>query len=69
MVKRKNWIPKKMDKGRVERYIKREYGKKGFTKEGNLKLSYLNKAEKKARSKSLKDAINLAKTLKKIKRR
>lgn len=64
MVKRKNWIPKKMDKGRVKRYIKREYGKKGFTKQGKIKVSYLEKAEKKAKSKSLKDAINLAKTLK-----
>ena len=63
--KKKNWIPKKLKKNRVKNYVKKKYGKKAFTKSGKLKLSALNKAEKAAKSKSLKDAISLAKTFKK----
>lgn len=68
MVKKKNWIPKKLDKGRVRKYVKREYGNKAFTKKGDLKLSYLTKAEKRAKQKSLKDAIEMAKTLKRMRK-
>lgn len=69
MVKKKNWIPKKLDKGRVKKYVKRQYGNKAFTKDGDLKQSYLSKAEKKAKQKSLKDAISMAKTLKRLRKK
>ena len=72
MGKKKYWIPKKLRKGRVRKYIKRVYGSKGFTKNGKIKIEYLNKAEKRAEKKgneSLARAIRLAKVFRKIGRK
>jgi len=70
--KKDYWIPEDLRKGRVRRYIKRTYGNRGFTKDGKIKLEYLNKAEERAEKKgneSLARAIRLAKTLKRIGRK
>jgi hypothetical protein len=56
-------------KGRVTRYVERCYGSKAFTERGTLKQEYLAKAEKRARmmgNTSLVDAINEARTLKRL---
>ena len=69
-MKNKKWIQKSnLKKDRVKKYIERKYGNKAFTKDGNIKITYLNKAIKECNNKSLKRALILAKTLKKIKRR
>ncbi len=61
------WIQKlHLKKGRVEKYIKRTYGKKAFNKDGSIKMEYLEKAKNKAKSRSLKSAIILAIRLKKL---
>jgi hypothetical protein len=57
-----------LKKNRVRNYIKEKYGKKGFTKEGNLKLFTLLKALKNTKNESLKKAINLAINFKKMKK-
>lgn len=64
----KKWIPKNLKKNRVRDYIRNKYGKEAFTKDGDIKASYLDKATKQAKSKSMKDAINLAKRFKKMHR-
>ena len=65
-MKNKNWIPKKLDTGRVTRYIMRKYGKKAFKDNGDLKISYINKAIQETNNKSLQDALRLAKTFKRM---
>ncbi len=62
------WIPKDLKKDRIRNYLKRKYGNKAFTKDGNIKMKYLHTAEKTARDRSLKDALNLAIRFKKMKR-
>lgn len=62
----KKWIPKKLDTGRVRKYIMRKYGKKAFKNDGDLKVSYINKAIQETNNKSLQDALRLAKTFKKM---
>lgn len=61
-------LPKKLKKNRVRNYIKRKYGKSAFSKNGDIKFSALNKAIKNAKTKSLKDALQLAKNFKKMKK-
>ncbi|MHC1599940.1 MAG: capsid protein VP2 [Candidatus Methanospirareceae archaeon] len=71
--KRKNWIQKAIKRpGRVERYIRRKYGSKAFTRDGDIKMSYIDKAirdlksrPKSKRPKGLLNALYLAKRLKK----
>lgn len=65
-MKSKNWIPKKLDTGRVRRYIMRKYGKKAFKENGDLKISYINKAIQETNNKSLQDALRMAKTFKRM---
>jgi hypothetical protein len=48
--------------------MKRRYGRKAFTKTGKIKISYLQKAAKQTKSKSLKSALLLAARLKKMKK-
>lgn len=52
--------------GRVRRYLKSKYGDKAFLKNGNIRVSYLNKAIKETKDKSLKRALQFAKTLKRF---
>jgi hypothetical protein len=47
--------------GRVRDYMKRKYGKKAFQPDGDLKMSYLNQAEKSTNNKSLRESLGLAK--------
>lgn len=70
-----DWIQKAIKrKGRVRKYLKRLYGKKAFTRSGDIKMSYINKAiahVKKAKmpkdkKKSLLSALILAKRLKRM---
>ena len=65
-MKIKRWIPKNLKKDRVRNYLKRKYGSVAFDKNGNIKVSYINKALKKAKDKSLNKALNLAKRFKKM---
>ncbi|MCY0851038.1 capsid protein VP2 [Sulfuracidifex metallicus] len=66
----KNWLQGAIKrKGRVRKYLEKEYGSKAFTEKGDIKISYLNKALKKAKregDESLERAIILAKRLKKM---
>ena len=64
----KKFIPKNLKVNRVRKYMKQKYGNKVFTKNGDLKITALKSAVKKAKSKSMKDALNLAVTLKKMKK-
>jgi len=64
----KKFIPKNLKKNRVKKYMKQKYGNKVFTKNGDLKISAIKDAVKKAKTKSMKDALNLAITLKKMKK-
>ena len=62
----KYWIQEAIKRpGRVRKYLKRKYGKKAFTKDGDIKVSYIRKALKTARDPSLKAALRLAIRLKK----
>jgi hypothetical protein len=54
--------------GRVKRYMKRRYGKKAFTKTGEIKMSYLRKAVKETKNRSLRSALLLAIRLKRMRR-
>ena len=56
-----------LKEGRTTNYIKHNYGDKAFDKNGNIKVEYLHKALKKAKSKSLKEAIQLAINMRKWK--
>lgn len=67
------WIQRAIKrKGRVHKYLKRLYGKKAFTKDGTIKMTYLEKAIRhvkrakmpKEKKKSLLSALYLAKRLK-----
>ena len=76
MVRKKRWIQKAIRKpGRVKRYLARKYGRKAFTKNGEVKQVYIYKAirdlKKKPRSKrpkGLLSALQLAKRLELMKR-
>ncbi len=72
------WIQKAVRrKGRVHRYLMRLYGKKAFTKNGDIKMKYLNMAIRhvkharmpKERRRSLLSALYLAKRLKHMHRK
>ena len=65
-MKIKRWIPKNLKKNRVRNYLKRKYGNIAFDKNGNIKVSYINKALKETKDKSLNKALNLAKRFKKM---
>ena len=69
----KRWIQKAIKRpGRVRRYVKRLFGDKAFTKDGDIKMEYLRKAKKKAEesgNRSLISAINLAIRLKRLRRK
>ncbi|MQL56425.1 capsid protein VP2 [Acidianus ambivalens] len=69
------WIQKAIKrKGRVHKYLERLYGKRAFTKDGDIKVEYLNKAIKhvkraklsKEEKRSLLSALYLAKRLKRM---
>jgi len=65
----KKWIQKiKMKKGSTKEYLYNKYGKRAFTKKGTIKNEYLNRAIKSAKDERIKKRLNLAKTLKKIRR-
>jgi hypothetical protein len=65
----KFWIQRVVKRpGRVRRYMMRRYGKRAFTKTGEIKTSYLRKAAKKTKNRSLRSALLLAIRLKKIRR-
>ncbi len=51
--------------GRVKHYMMEKYGKKAFQPDGDLKMNYLNQAEKSTKNKSLKEALGLAKVFEK----
>lgn len=76
MARKKKWIQKAIKRpGRVKRYLKRKYGDKAFTKDGEIKQQYVLKAikELKARPKSkrpkgLLQALYLASRLEKMRK-
>lgn len=47
--------------GRVRHYMMQKYGKKAFQSDGDIKMAYLNQAEKSTKNKSLREALGLAK--------
>jgi len=47
--------------GRVRKYMMQKYGKKAFQPDGDIKMAYLNQAEKSTKNKSLREALGLAK--------
>jgi len=67
------WLQKAIKReGRVRRYLRRVYGNRAFNKDGTIKMEYLDKAERRAEksgNRSLEQAINLAKRLKKMARK
>ena len=63
----KYWIQRAIKRpGRVRRYMMRKYGKRAFTKSGEIKVSYLRRAIKETKNRSLKSALILAVRLKKF---
>ncbi|ACZ35721.1 VP2-like protein [Sulfolobus spindle-shaped virus 6] len=72
------WIQKAVKKkGRVHRYLMKLYGKRAFTKDGDIKIEYLNKAIRHVKRtyskgseerKSLLSALLLAKRLKRMRK-
>lgn len=62
----KKWIPEDLKEDRIRNYLKRLYGSKAFNPDGTLKVEYINRALKKTKDTSLKRALNLAKTFKKM---
>jgi hypothetical protein len=63
------WIQKAIKRpGRVRAYMKRKYGNRAFTKNGEIKTSYLRRAAKETKNRSLKSALLLAIRLKKMRR-
>jgi hypothetical protein len=63
------WIQRAVKRpGRVKRYMKRRYGKKAFTKTGEIKMSYLRRAAKETKNRSLRSALLLAIRLKRMRR-
>jgi hypothetical protein len=67
--KKNLWIQEAVKRpSRVRSYMKRRYGRKAFTKTGKIKISYLQKAAKQTKNKSLKSALLLAARLKKMKK-
>jgi len=67
---KKNFLKKAIKRpGRVRKYLKKLYGSKAFFKNGNIKVEYLDKAERQAEktgNTSLERAIILAKRLKRF---
>jgi hypothetical protein len=53
---------------RVRSYMKRKYGKRAFTKSGKIKKSYLHRAVKETKSRSLRSALLLALRFRKMKK-
>ena len=73
----KRWIQKAIKrKGRVHKYLERLYGRRAFTKEGDIKTEYLDKAIRhvkntkmpEERKRSLLSALYLAKRLKRMRK-
>jgi len=63
------WIQRAIKRpGRVRAYMKRRYGKRAFTKSGEIKMSYLRRAAKETKSRSLRSALLLAIRLKRMRR-
>jgi len=63
------WIQSAVKRpGRVRSYMKRKYGKRAFTKSGEIKTSYLRKAAKETKSRSLRSALLLAIRLKRMRK-
>jgi len=67
------WIPKKLKKGRVAKYLRVKYGSAAFTKDGKkIKIEYIRKAiadlKAKGGNSSLIRALRLAITFKGMKR-
>jgi len=63
------WIQRAIKRlGRVRAYMRRRYGKKAFTKSGEIKMSYLRRAAKETKNRSLRSALLLAVRLKKMRR-
>ena len=79
MTKDDEWIQKAIKrKGRVHRYLMRLYGKRAFTKDGDIKTEYINKAIRHVKKtypkgsekrKSLLSALYLARRLKRMHKR
>ena len=66
-VRRGRWIQRAIKRpGRVRKYMMRKYGKKAFTKSGEIKTSYLRRAAKETNNRSLKSALLLSMRLKKM---
>lgn len=67
MGKRGYWIKEAVEKrGSYRKSVQERYGKRGFTKEGTIKLEVINKDAKKPGK--LGRRARLAKTLRKIRR-
>jgi hypothetical protein len=65
----KFWIQRAIKRpGRVKAYMKRRYGKRAFTKSGEIKMSYLRRAVKETKNRSLRSALLLAIRLKRMRR-
>jgi hypothetical protein len=63
------WIQKAIKRpGRVRAYMKRRYGKRAFTKSGEIKVSYLRRAAKETKNRSLRSALLLAIRLKRMRK-
>ena len=66
----KKWIPKKLKKGRVTKYLRAKYGEAAFNRDGTIKISYIRKAiadlKAKGGNSSLIRALRLAVTFKGI---
>ncbi len=69
----KRWIQKAIKRrGRIHKYLERKYGKRAFTRNGKIKMSYINRAIRRVKrekmsekeKKSLLSALYLSKRLK-----
>ena len=65
----KFWIQRAVKRpGRVRRYMMRKYGKRAFTKSGEIKMSCLRRAAKETKNRSLRSALLLAIRLKRMRK-
>jgi len=71
MPKRKSfWIQRAIQrKGSLKHWLKKHYGKKAFTKQGKVKITFLRKLQHKKLPKRIKQKINLALTLHKLRKK
>ena len=70
MPRKEFWIQRAIQrKGSLKKWLKKHYGKKAFRKDGKVKITFLRKLQHKKLPKRIKQKINLALTLHKLRKK